>query len=1858
MLQDHDHTTVKPTEGFILSTPKTESQKCFYFGTEYSDGKLIKVEDPCKHCYCMKGDIVCAVPECGLPFEHEEKNCTAIPPKKGQCCSDTYICDGLETVTIMPEQDDGSELQQQVVPQKTYVKGATNSKIGTKRPIEEKPKDPKIDKSSEEDQLVDHTESSSAADSEDETDEVTTQTLQNQEQETETNIPISEDLTGKVEEKPRIQEQYTENIENIETTIKSVSVMNKLINKFEEVYPEVPSESLSLTTVFTTIPEDESSSKEQTTDNYLVTIKMDLPELNKTEELKIFDMIDGTTLKSIPSKHNEENLSTSEATITKTTQKSNGEESTTYQKDLTELQTSEFLETTQASVEETPPIEKVQGKRPGTTERDEELSTLKTELPTEKSYPEIPQTERSFDVGLTTTDLSQNEYELEKEISGKGDVDKRISETTESPDDKLPAVQTSKEETTQTTDSMITQKQVTTMIPTVLETAATQNAVAGDDSSSEEEKGVLYEDAHDHPERTELPPVEDITTLSSNEESNNEITDQPETFTLTVKSTLSTKLDEAQESQTEIPIGLKDFTTLASGEEQTTKPIEIDDSTKTIDSQEAIVTKGESVKGSAESGESIEDKITTVEPIFKLDEEIIPSDKANVIHEETTTKTQSHGEIIDESKTKEVLEISHDENNSSEFHLVQDHQPDTTEINLEVNTTDKLQESNPIMNEVERLNSDETTQKSEVDDDEQNSMKKFVTDLPSLSTINPVEHLVDKTTTFKSSSEELDEMNTVIPERGSEVNKLIAVQTTFKPEQSTEPHFENISSTVPGEGYCLFSGITYKNNSSIPTADEECLESCVCFNSVVRCKSSCDFESATPKPIYEEDTTATVVEVTKPFFEFPAIVKEITPSEGEAYEENGEEHSKSTVTEHRIPEVSTEENLVDSDETTTDKNRQPEIRKPEDTENTSILPIHTTELVTEILEGTFSTSKALEIESLSGQDNLASTAFPRNISGVVDRFDNEDYQTTLKTIEKLPPNKDVSLKESKTTIPYQELDEKEQQTSTLPTNLKPDEITTSNELQHAGVPDDEIINNFDLSKPEETTQNTTSENVVETKLESSKDEENSSIKLQGELENKFTTEPYNSGLLEVEETTFVSSNISAYFENITFYQEDNKLNATDENLVKEDEEIVSTSHVPTTPSAEDKTQTESNNESIEETTTSSIDEETSSIATDKKVVPKDDSEIETENSLKETNPVTDEIPDSENISTTELFEGVASKSEKPVESEVYNSVKPEQEIATVDSENSTTYRPTQEYEEAKPEIANEDGEETNTEKGIESEKLEPARDGESTLQNLMKHEEATTIYFVEDSVTNSSQNTEGLETESSIEENTITTQKPLEIEKETSLFVENEETSERQLASKESEQSGIPTEAHYSDDGTTTLSSKAETPVEVQTEKSEMVINENLPMEPIKIEDFTILTVRDVESETKNPSITEMPIGSTGHQLEKETKSTPTEDEFYTNTPIQTVEPDSMKTVDDHKLAATTTGYFESEDSESEKTTITETEDGLSETREPNVRPEILSEEPVTSVELTTMTSSAEEKETDIPYKLESPDSHKPDESEEKATEKSTEAAETTTRLSSEDETKTLKPIEGGILFEKPTKEEIGPMHEVSTFSPGTLIEQKFGEEMTTSKHQEDDTQKINENDLQAPLHPNEEDGQEPVDHNHQVPEHPFEEEYTTSSPSKTSSEPGIPHPSGYPSYDEDYTEEDEDPAQFGPGTCRYGGKLYVSAQQIPRDDPCDFCFCFRSDIICLQQSCPPPIQGCHEEPIAGFCCPRYECHVAKATLMNITTSTTTTTTTLPPHFLNSYKGASRKGGCQVHGKAYAVGEEIRDSSGPCMRCA
>jgi len=134
----------------------------------------------------------------------------------------------------------------------------------------------------------------------------------------------------------------------------------------------------------------------------------------------------------------------------------------------------------------------------------------------------------------------------------------------------------------------------------------------------------------------------------------------------------------------------------------------------------------------------------------------------------------------------------------------------------------------------------------------------------------------------------------------------------------------------------------------------------------------------------------------------------------------------------------------------------------------------------------------------------------------------------------------------------------------------------------------------------------------------------------------------------------------------------------------------------------------------------------------------------------------------------------------------------------------------------------------------------------------------------------------------------------------------------------------------------------------------------------------------------------------------------------------------------------------------------------------------------------------------------------------------------------------------------------------------------------------------------------------------------------------------------------------------INPSACLFDGKVYVSAQQIPREDHCDFCFCFRSDIICLQQSCPPPISGCVEETISGFCCPRYECPVQQAThnitlrddeLPSASALVAAGATVLPASSREFNNTQVEVQGCEINDEFYQPGQIVLSASGPCLEC-
>ena len=57
---------------------------CTRNGDWFANGADIVTADPCEHCYCLNGDVVCAVQECMGPLEGGTDNCVALPAPPGQ----------------------------------------------------------------------------------------------------------------------------------------------------------------------------------------------------------------------------------------------------------------------------------------------------------------------------------------------------------------------------------------------------------------------------------------------------------------------------------------------------------------------------------------------------------------------------------------------------------------------------------------------------------------------------------------------------------------------------------------------------------------------------------------------------------------------------------------------------------------------------------------------------------------------------------------------------------------------------------------------------------------------------------------------------------------------------------------------------------------------------------------------------------------------------------------------------------------------------------------------------------------------------------------------------------------------------------------------------------------------------------------------------------------------------------------------------------------------------------------------------------------------------------------------------------------------------------------------------------------------------------------------------------------------------------------------------------------------------------------------------------------------------------------------------------------------------------------------
>ncbi|XP_043192357.1 cysteine-rich motor neuron 1 protein-like [Amphibalanus amphitrite] len=63
--------------------------------------------------------------------------------------------------------------------------------------------------------------------------------------------------------------------------------------------------------------------------------------------------------------------------------------------------------------------------------------------------------------------------------------------------------------------------------------------------------------------------------------------------------------------------------------------------------------------------------------------------------------------------------------------------------------------------------------------------------------------------------------------------------------------------------------------------------------------------------------------------------------------------------------------------------------------------------------------------------------------------------------------------------------------------------------------------------------------------------------------------------------------------------------------------------------------------------------------------------------------------------------------------------------------------------------------------------------------------------------------------------------------------------------------------------------------------------------------------------------------------------------------------------------------------------------------------------------------------------------------------------------------------------------------------------------------------------------------------------------------------------------------------------TCLLSRITYNSGEMIERNNPCDFCFCYKGEVLCWKKQCPPPPpseERCSPKYVEKECCPRYMC--------------------------------------------------------------
>lgn len=804
-------TTVRPTPALIFTTTLAPGPiDCIYNNEIYADGALVKKDIPCEHCYCMKGDIVCAVQECG-PTPLDKVNCTALPIREGQCCPDTYDCENIieeDLTTISYEYTTTPSVEPVEAEAATtvYPPATTSEAL------------PTIAK--EEVQVTERIQVSSVASEEPYT---TTKSIEE--------VP-SHDETAAAEEP---EEEVTEEVAG--ATAKPIQVPIK------EEQPKKEDQGF--------IPEATQAPEQVTTEKLASSPQ---PETEQPDVVTVQPAVEAETEK-LPSSEQVTEASTSKAAEEQTTLAA----TTADVSSVTGKEGEQESETVAPSENEKTeaPIEKV------TVQPQEQLKE-KEQTPTERPSSEAPAPTTSVpkEEQYTTTEVSSTASEAEKEKPTEAEqaTEENILPTIQPSELEKEGVTVTEREFTQTTETAvqlttvpeeikttaaelpakterIPEKELEAQTPAIIETTQYPSEVATTEAGVtvgvteqkpkeeivQKEQTTVFVTERVYEKATESV----VTTSGPLAETTEQVRQEPaaEQPSATSKDELLTTeqpaTTEATKAETE-----GQATTAALLPAATGKPEELPAAMEEIVTEQPATelpyAAHDEVAGEEEEEEEEEKEGSGTQLPELLSEKPVDIEKPTETIPEATTEPARVTETSSESVTERVDKYTESSSQSA-----------TTEAQFEATTSEE--------------NETAVTEK-------ELAVPEKVTELATAESIKPSTQV---SPTEKMPSAET-ETTTAATEREAETTEAISEATTPSPSEVTEQPIKKeeaaTETRIPGEGSCLVDGQTYTNNSVVPPINH-CQTSCKCVSSILQCESiTCTAAPANLQncmPVYE-----------------------------------------------------------------------------------------------------------------------------------------------------------------------------------------------------------------------------------------------------------------------------------------------------------------------------------------------------------------------------------------------------------------------------------------------------------------------------------------------------------------------------------------------------------------------------------------------------------------------------------------------------------------------------------------------------------------------------------------------------------------------------------------------------------------------------------------------------------------------------------------------------------------------------------------------------------------------------------------------------------------------------------------------